>query len=272
VLAGTVFIFSGVELTPSQVAVMRSAGTYAAYMQQETMRVVAPYLVLGLIAFGWAALIARTRFPAIRSEHEGAAGDHGSFRQLLRYPHFLLAVVAQFMYVGAQVGTWSYFIQYVQVATRQPEKVAGYFLTGTLAAFGIGRFASAALMKYVRPARLMGVYGVVNIALLVLGVLYPSWIGLWAIFLTSFFMSVMYPTIFALGIEGLGPNTKIAGSLIVMGIVGGGVLTPVMGWIAQTSGSIALAYVVPLLGYVIVALYAFFWASLEPTQTAPIQA
>jgi FHS family L-fucose permease-like MFS transporter len=272
VLAGTVFIFSGVELTPSQVAVMRSAGTYAAYMQQETMRVVAPYLVLGFIAFGWAALIARTKFPTIRSEHEGAPGDHGSFRQLLRYPHFLLAVVAQFMYVGAQVGTWSYFIQYVQVATGQPEKVAGYFLTGTLAAFGIGRFASAALMKYVRPARLMGVYGVVNIALLALGVLYPSWLGLWAIFLTSFFMSVMYPTIFALGIEGLGPNTKIAGSLIVMGIVGGGVLTPVMGWIAQASGSISLAYVVPLLGYVIVALYAFFWASLEPTQTVPTQA
>ena len=67
----------------------------------------------------------------------------GSYRQLLQYPHFLLAVLAQFCYVGAQVGTWSYFIQYVQDYTHMPEKAAGYLLTGTLAGFGVGRFASS---------------------------------------------------------------------------------------------------------------------------------
>lgn len=227
------------------------------------MRVVAPYLVIGAIAFFWAILIARTRFPAFADEHENADEDHGSFKELLQYPHFLLAIVAQFLYVGAQVGTWSYFIQYIQNSTHQPEKIAGYLLTGTLVAFAVGRFISAALMRYVEPHRLMGIYGLVNIFLLAIGIEFPGWIGLWAVFSTSFFMSVMYPTIFALGIRGLGRNTKIGGSLIVMGVVGGAVLTPAMGLISEASQNIAIAYLVPLLGYVGVALYAFWGTGLR---------
>jgi FHS family L-fucose permease-like MFS transporter len=267
VLIGTVFIFSGIELNPQQIAHMQALHTYHAYLRYETMRVVAPYLVIGLIAFFWAFLIARTKFPAIAGEHEGAHENHGSFKELLRYPHFLLAIIAQFLYVGAQVGTWSYFIQYVENSTHQPEKVAGFLLTGTLVAFGVGRFVSSALMRYVDPHRLMGVYGLVNIALLAVGIEFPGWIGLWAIFATSFFMSVMYPTIFALGIRGLGRNTKIGGSLIVMGIVGGGVLTPAMGLISEWSQSIAIAYVIPLLAYVGVALYSFFGSNIARKST-----
>lgn len=262
VLIGTVFIFSGIELNGKQIASMKAAGTYAGYLRHETMRVVTPYLVIAGVALAWAVLIAVTRFPRIESEHEGEAGDHGSFGELLTQPHFLFAVLAQFMYVGAQVGTWSYFIPYVQETTHQPEKIAGYFLTGTLAAFGIGRFSSAAIMRYVRPDRLMGGYALVNVALLMMGVTLPGWIGMWAIFLTSFFMSVMYPTIFALGIEGLGRNTKIGGSLIVMSIVGGAILTLGMGLVAQQWHSYALAYLVPLLGYCVVALFSFAGAGI----------
>src|SRR6266849_4927700 len=224
-LIGTTFIFSGVELTPAQIAAQQSAGTYPAYLRTETLRVITPYLVLGCITLFWAFLIWRTKFPAIQSEHENSREDQGHFRELFRYPHFLLAVVAQFFCVGAQVGTWSYFIQYVQDSVHQPEKVAGYFLTGTLAAFGIGRFASAYLMRFVAPSKLMGAYSLTNIVLVSVGVLMPGWVGLWAVFLTSFFMSLMFPTIFALGLKGLGPNTKIGGSLLVMAIVGGAVLT-----------------------------------------------
>ena len=115
-------------------------------------------------------------------------------------------------------------------------------------------------MRVVRPSLLMGSYAVINVLLLTLGVLRPGWIGLLAILLTSFFMSVMFPTIFALGIKGLGPNTKIGGSLIVMAILGGAVLTPVMGLINDRSHNIALAYVVPLAAYAMVAVYAFFGA------------
>lgn len=257
-LVGTVFIFSGVELSPQEISALKARHAYEAYLQSETLRVVKPYLVIGAVAIFWAIVILRTKFPAIQSEHEDSRGDHGHFAELLRYPHFLLAIVAQFFYVGAQVGTWSYFIQYVQDSVHQPEKIAGYFLTGTLAAFGVGRFASAYLMRFVAPNRLMGIYSVANIVLVGIGVLVPGWIGLWAVFLTSFFMSVMFPTIFALGLKGLGPNTKIGGSLIVMAIVGGAVLTPLMGLIATRAGSIAPAYAVPLVAYIVIAFYSFF--------------
>ena len=256
VLIGTVFIFSGVELTPQEVAAQKAQGIYDAYLRTETLRVVKPFLVIGVIALIWAFLILRTKFPSIQSEHENSGGDHGHFRELLRYPHFLLAVLAQFLYVGAQVGTWSYFIQYVQEYTHQPEKVAGYFLTGTLAAFGVGRFVSAYLMRFIPPNKLMGGYSVVNFALVGLAVLKPGWIGLWCLFLTSFFMSLMFPTIFALGLKGLGPNTKIGGSLLVMAIVGGAVLTPIMGLISVRSGSLALAYTIPLVTYIYILFYS----------------
>ena len=266
-LIGTTFIFSGVELTQAEVAARRSAGTYEAYLRMETLRVIEPYLVLGCVTLFWAFLIWRTKFPAIHSEHEYSREDQGDFRELFRHPHFLLAVVAQFFYVGAQVGTWSYFIQYVQEYTHQPEKVAGYFLTGTLAAFGVGRFVSAYLMRFIAPNKLMGVYAVVNVILASLGVLNPGWMGLWAIFLTSLFMSLMFPTIFALGLKGLGPNTKIGGSMIVMAIIGGAVLTPAMGWISEKFHSVALAYAVPLSAYVIIAVYSFFGARERSVQT-----
>ena len=263
VLGGTIFIFSGIEPTPQQAAAMRAANTYDGYLRHETMRVVIPYLVVGAIALLWALLIGRTTFPTIAREHENGKEDHGSFKELLRYPNFLFAIVAQFLYVGAQVGTWSYFIQYVEDSTHEPEKIAGYFLTGTLVAFGLGRFSSAALMRFIRPAYLMGIYSLVNIGLVAVGVCIPGWIGLWAIFITSFFMSVMFPTIFALGIAGLDQNTKIGGSLIVMAIVGGAVLTPLMGWISQTQHSIAHAYMVPLFCYCGVALYSFLGVRIK---------
>jgi MFS transporter, FHS family, L-fucose permease len=269
VLIGTIFIFSGIELTPQQVATMQAAGTYDAYLKHETMRVVAPYLGVGLVALIWAIMIARTQFPTIAREHEDPQEEHGSFRELLGYPNFLFAIVAQFLYVGAQVGTWSYFIQYVQDGTHQPEKIAGYFLTGTLVAFGLGRFSSAALMRYIKPAHLMGAYSLINIVLVAVGVAFPGWVGLWAIFVTSFFMSVMFPTIFALGIEGLDRNTKIGGSLIVMAIVGGAVLTPLMGLISQTEHSIAKAYLVPFFCYCGIALYSFVGVHLKRSEGKP---
>jgi len=266
VLIGTVFIFSGVELNPQQISSLKAQHLYDAYLRSETLRVVTPYLVLGAVALLWALLILRTKFPVIQSEHEQGS-DHGHFRELFRYPHFWMAVMAQFLYVGAQVGTWSYFIQYVQEFTREPEKTAGYLLTGTLVAFGIGRFTSAYLMRFIAPYKLLGIYALANVALVAFGVLHPGWAGLWAILLTSFFMSLMFPTIFALGLKGLGPNTKIGGSLIVMAIVGGALIPPLMGKIADARHSMAPAYVVPLLAYAVIAGYAFAGAKMHGALT-----
>jgi MFS transporter, FHS family, L-fucose permease len=265
-LIGTTFIFSGIELTPDQIADKKAAGLYDAYLQAERLRVIKPYVVLGVVCIIWALIILRTKFPPIQSEHEQSSEDHGHFSDLFKCRHFLLAVVAQFLYVGAQVGTWSYFIQYVQEYAHEPEKIAGYFLTGTLAAFGVGRFFSAYLMRTVSPSKLMGVYSVLNIVLVGIGVLRPGWFGVWCVFLTSFFMSLMFPTIFALGLKGLGPNTKLGGSLLVMAIVGGAVLTPAMGWLSERFHHVAPAYAVPLIAYVFIAFYAFLGA--KPTSTA----
>jgi FHS family L-fucose permease-like MFS transporter len=257
VLVGTAFIFSGIELTPAQIDAMRAAGQYAPYLRHETMRVITPYLVLGCVVLLWALLIARTKFPKVGGEGEEASTTgHGKLSDLLRYPHFIEAVLAQFFYVGAQVGTWSYFIQYVQEYAHLPEKTAGYFLTGTLVAFAVGRFSATYLMQFVRPNILMGIYSLINVALVAVGVWFPGWLGLWAIFLTSFFMSLMFPTIFGLGLKELGPNTKLGGSLIVMAIIGGAIFTPLMGLLSQ-SLSMAKAMLIPLVSYAFIAYFSF---------------
>jgi FHS family L-fucose permease-like MFS transporter len=258
VLIGTIFILSGIEHDEAKIALMKQTGEYSSYLQFETMRVVRPYMVLGIIIFLWAILIIRTKFPVIATEGN-IKENKGNPRELLKHRHFLTGVLAQFFYVGAQVGTWSYFIQYAQDYTGLPEKSAGYFLSGTLIAFLIGRFSATFIMKYIKPGILMGLYAVANIILISIAVIYPGWVGVWSIFLSSFFMSLMFPTIFALGIKGLGPNTKIAGSMIVMAIIGGGVLTPLMGLIAVNS--MALAMLVPLGCYCFISVYAF-WLSI----------
>jgi len=259
-LIGTLFIFSGVELDAAQVTHLKQQHLYEAYLRSETLRVVRPYLFIGSVALIWAFLIFRTKFPDLHESADRSTPEHGSYRELLRFRHFIFAVVAQFFYVGAQVGTWSYFIQYVQEYAHQNEKIAGYLLTGTLAAFGVGRFTSAHLMRYVSPRKLMGLYSMINIGLVAIAVLHPGWLGLWCLFLTSFFMSLMFPTIFALGLKGLGNNTKIGGSLLVMAIIGGALLTPAMGLISEKFG-IAAAYGIPLLAYVYVAAYSFVGAA-----------
>ena len=255
-LVGTRFIFSGVELTPAQVTAMQAQGTYVAYLHQETQRVILPYLVLGALALLWAVMILFTRFPKFIHEREQIAEHSSNWAELLRKKPFLFALFAQFMYVGAQVGTWSFFIQYAQEYAHLPERMAGLLLTGTLAAFGVGRFASAAIMRRVAASRLMTFYSVANIALLLLAIVAKGWTGVIAILITSFFMSIMFPTIFAIGLKDLGPNTNLGGSLLVVMIVGGAVLTPPMGWLAQRNT--ALSLLVPLVGFIAVGAFSAY--------------
>ncbi len=164
-LIGTVFIFSGVKLSDAQTVAMQAAGTYQAYLHTETLRVVAPYLVLGAVALFWAALVLLTKFPVLGGEHDAHQTAVSAQPVKLLQPHFVFAVLAQFLYVGAQVGTWSYFIPYVESATSVGDKAAGYMLTGTLAAFAIGRFSSAWLMKHFHARTMLSVYAVVNVIL-----------------------------------------------------------------------------------------------------------
>ena len=255
VIIGAQFIFSGIELTPSQIAAMRSAGTYSAYLHSELMRVVPTYIGLGAVVLSFAFVLSRMDYPRIAGEHEAEPGDHGSYRALFKYPLLWFAIVANFCNVGAQVATWSSLIPYMKQFTGVSERTAAGYLTATLVAMAAGRFFGTQMMKYFRPATLLSIYACINVALLSVAILLPGTRGAYAIVVSSFFLSIMFPTIFALGLKGLGPNTKLAGSLLVMAIVGGAVFPPIHGWIAKITGSVAQGYIVPLFGYVVVAVY-----------------
>jgi FHS family L-fucose permease-like MFS transporter len=267
VLVGSRFIFSGVELSKAQVTAMQAAGTYQSYLRSETLRVVAPYLGLGAIVLLWAVLIARTPFPHVGLDYteKEAAGDHGP--PLFKRWHLVFAVIAQFLYVGAQVSAWSYMIPYVQSYTKLAERNAGYWLTGALVAFMVGRFISTWILRYVDGARLLTIYAVINTILCTMAVLRPGWVGVGCLVANSFFMSMMFPTIFALGVKGLGARTKAGGALIVMAIIGGALLTPIMGKIADVAG-VSYGYVVPAVCFVGIAIYAWLFSQPEAGELA----
>ena len=263
VLIGSRFIFSGIELKPAQVAALQAAGTYQSYLKSETLRVVVPYLVLGSLVLLWAVLIGRTAFPHTGMDYSRSTLEHDTSKPLWRRRHFVFAVAAQFLYVGAQVGAWSWQIPYVQTYTGLGERKAGYLLTAALVAFTTGRFFSTWLLRHVNASRLLTIYASANTVICGIAVLCPGWLGVGCLVATSFFMSMMYPTIFALGVKGLGTHTKTGGAVIVMSIVGGAAIPPLMGRVADMA-SVAISYAIPAMCFVGVALYA--WLASAPDE------
>ena len=156
------------------------------------------------------------------------------------------------------MATWSAFIPYMKQYTAVNERTAAFFLTGNLVALFLGRVVSTALMRWISPQRMMSLYAVLNIALVLVAVLHPGPIGAASLLITSFFMSIMFPTIFALGVKGLGERTKLASSLIVMSIIGAGIVPPLVGLIARQTGSYALGYLAVAVCYIAVAFYGYY--------------
>jgi FHS family L-fucose permease-like MFS transporter len=258
VLVGQQFILSGIEHTPEQIAALTAAERTTFYAT-ESAAVRVPYLIIGAIVVVWALLFLISRFPKTRDTDE--AGDHGGgfthIAGLLRDRYFMLSVAAQFFFVGAQIGIWSYLIRYTQVnVPGTPEKVAANYLMASLVLFMIGRFTGAALMRYLAPARLLATYALINIVLCTVAVGFPGPAGLYALVAASFFMSIMFPTIFALGLDGLNDEKrKLGSSLLVMSIIGGAVLTALMGATSDAFG-ISWAMLVPLFCFAIVLTFA----------------
>ena len=268
VLVGSRFIFSGIELKPAEIAAMQAQHRYQDYLRSETLRVIVPYLVLGAVVLLWAVLIARTPFPHTGLDYSRATIERDHSRPIWARRHFVLAVAAQFLYVGAQVGTWSYLITYVQTYTGLAERSAGLWLTGALGALTLGRFISTALLRFVSAAHLLATFAVINTIVAMVAALHPGWVGVVCLVVISFFMSMMFPTIFALGIKGLGTHTKTGGSLLVMSIIGGAALTPVMGKIADIAG-VAMAYLVPATCFAGIAIYAWLGSQPRPEDAEP---
>jgi MFS transporter, FHS family, L-fucose permease len=256
-LVGGLFIFSGIDMGSDAVAAMNAAALDA-YRAMEAKMVQVPYLVLAGVVALVALLIAITKMPHI-TPHSAIpdGGKHATVRELLASPHLKSAVFAQAFYLGAQVCIWSYFIDYtIEVMPGTAEKTAAYYLSLSLLFFMIGRFVGTLLMQFVAPARLLGIYSAISAALCLIAVVLDGMPAVIALGLTAPFMSIMFPTIFALGIRDLGRNTELGSSLIIMAIVGGAVFPPIMGLLSDHTG-VQLAVLLPLMCFAAVALFGF---------------
>jgi FHS family L-fucose permease-like MFS transporter len=255
-ILGGKFILSGIEHTQKELNDM-SAEQLNNYLQFEANTVKTPYIVIGSLVLIVAVLFFFTHLPEIKESD--AADEKKSFSlNIFRHRHVTWAVIAQFFYVGAQVGVGSFFIRFARFVMDMPEKNAAY-LWGyiAMAGFMLGRFAGTFLMKYVPPSRLLSLYAIINIILLTIGITTHGSVAVYAVMAVPFFMSIMFPTIFALGIKGLGEETKIASSFLVMSIVGGAVMPLLMGLISDRTGSIQWAYIIPLLCFFVVLYYGW---------------
>ena len=217
------------------------------------------WLLIGLGVLAWAVLIRLTAFPAIATQRdvEEDVGALDDFRALLRDPRVLLGVLAQFFYVGAQVGVWSFLIRYAEVAVPgTPERVAAGYLTISLVTFMAGRFVGSALMGVIRAPSMLAIFAVAGALLCLFATIVGGMSGIVALIASSFFMSIMYPTIFAETVDGLGARTKSAAALLVMAIVGGAVFPAVMGLVSDRTGSMVNAMAVPACCFLVVLGFA----------------
>jgi FHS family L-fucose permease-like MFS transporter len=164
-------------------------------------------------------------------------------------------VVAQFFYVGAQVCVFSLFVLYATKSANISEVKAADFLGACGIAFLIGRFLGTFLMQYIRPNKLLAIYAAANTLLCIIAIAAYGMITVYAVIAICFFMSVMFPTIFALGIADLGGDTEYGSSLLIMSIVGGAIMPRIFGLISDASGNIQLGYIVPMICFAIVCYF-----------------
>jgi len=252
-IIGGQFILSGVEHTKAELDKM-SPEVLSSYLLGEAATVKIPYLVIAVVVLIVAALFFLARIPEIK-ENGSEESKHSFSFKIFRHSHVTWAVIAQLFYVGAQVCVGSFFIRFAGQMMNLPEKPAArWWGLIAMSGFMLGRFAGTWLMKYFKPAKLISLYSVINMLLLAIAMFAKGELTVYAVMTVPFFMSIMFPTIFALGIKDLGEESKIASSFIVMAIVGGAIFPLFMGMISDATGSMQKAYIVPLLCF-LVTLY-----------------
>ncbi|OKL40079.1 L-fucose:H+ symporter permease [Pontibacter flavimaris] len=253
-LLGGIFILSGTSYTEAELAAMPAAEA-TAYLDMEASSVQVPYLLIGLVVLVVALLLWRVPLPEI-AEEEGVAASADDGESIIKRRNLMLGVVAQFFYVGAQVCIASFFIRFSGSAAGVDEKTAAMLLAVALFGFMIGRFVGTFLMRFIPPARLLAIYAVLCFLLTVAAVAASGYVSIYALIGVEFFMSIMFPTIFSLSIQGLGAKTKQGSSLLIMSIVGGAVLPVVMGGVSD-SYNIRVAYLVPAACFLVVLYFAY---------------
>jgi FHS family L-fucose permease-like MFS transporter len=252
------FILSGKEVTPAQRAAF-SAAQEQAYRTAQASSVRVPYALIACIFVFVAVMILTMHLPEV-SEKGASDAEHEktSWGKVFKQKQLIKGVVAQFLYVGAQVGVGSFVIRFAQHSLPGlTARSAWYYLLGHWIGFMLGRFGGSALMKSIPAPRLLSIFGAGSLVSMIVALSASGPASVWALVLIGFFHSIMFPTIFALSIKNLGPLTKRGSSLQVMAILGGAILPAIMGRISDAT-SIRTAFVVPLVCYV----YIFYFAAI----------
>lgn len=232
-------------------AMTESARTIA--LATEASSVKGPYLILGIVLVVIAIVFAFTKLPVLQNSDEH--GESESIFHALKHKHLSWSVVAQFFYVGAQVSVFSLFILYATKSAGITEMEAAAYLSVCGAAFLAGRFIGTGLMKFFKPERLLAIYAAINVLLCIVAIYGSGMLTVYTVIAICFFMSIMFPTIFALGIKSLGGDTEYGSSLIIMSIVGGALLPPLFGVISDSTNDIQNGYIVPLVCFIVITIF-----------------
>lgn len=256
-VVGSLFILSGTNHSPEQMAAM-SETERSAYLLGEAAAVKMPYIVLGTVLVLVAIVFCFMHLPSMKPKHTEVEIKPGFF-SVLKFRHLSWAVIAQFFYVGAQVCITSFFIRIAQQGAGLDEKTAAYYLGVYGFLFMAGRFIGTFFLKFVKDYILLSIY-CVACALLCLVAMYGSgMVVLYALGGLGFFMSIMFPTIFSLGLVGLKSNTETGSSWLVMSIVGGAIIPYAMGTLIDMNhDDIQSGYIIPLLCYLVVLSFGIY--------------
>ena len=256
-IVGSLFILSGKSFTPEQMAAMPEAEKLS-YLAEEAAAVKMPYIVLGTILILVAILFYFMHLPSMKPEHTEVEVKPGFF-SVLKHRHLSWAVVAQFFYVGAQVCVTSFFIRMAEQGANMDEKTAAYYLGVYGALFTAGRFIGTFFLKYVKDYVLLSIYAALSTILCAVAIYGTGIYVIYALGAIGFFMSIMFPTIFSLGIVGLKNNTETGSSWLVMAIVGGAILPYGMGTLIDMNhDDIQSGYLIPLVCFLIILYFGVF--------------
>ena len=224
-------------------------------LASEASSVKMPYFILGSVLLLIAIIFALTKLPKIQHKEGGATSKN--ILHAFKHKHLTWSVIAQFFYVGAQVSVFSLFILYAAKSADLAQVKAADYLGVCGLAFLIGRFLGTFLMKYIKPNKLLALYAAINALLCIIAISTHGMITIYAVIAICFFMSIMFPTIFALGIQDLGGDTEYGSSLIIMSIVGGAILPRIFGSISDATGNIQLGYIVPLACFAVICFFGW---------------
>lgn len=250
IIGGKLILVEGVS--DSALAKMDLA-TQKSVLASEATSVQGPYFVLGTILVMLAAVFYFIKLPDIRTNNEGTVKQ--SFWQVFKHKHLSWAIAAQFFYVGAQVSVFSLFILYATKSAGITDKEATYYLGVCGFAFLIGRFFTTFLMRFFKAQYLLVTYAFISALLCFVAIMASGITTVYAVIGICFFMSVMFPTIFSLGIKDLKEDTELGSSLIIMSIVGGAILPRFFGYLSDGTGNIQNGYYVPLVCFVVIMLF-----------------